>query len=473
VTVPSVGFLLFAALAAAFLHASKAKAWRRGVLVIANLLFLTSFSTTPTALVPFVGFILLGYVGMRTMQLSCSRPGFAALAVTVVAVFCWLKQYAFIPRSAFLAFPYLTIGISYILFRVLHLIIDARQGSLAVRIGPLSYLAYTLNFTSLVSGPIQRYQDFDRTQSANGLYLDIAAVGEAVERIVIGFFKVAVVSTALSMLHRSSVHALSADQPLMSRVATGVAIATVYPLYLYFNFSGYTDFVIGVARFLGIRLPENFDRPFSSENFLEFWSRWHITLSTWLKTYVFNPLLMALMNRFPSPRLQPFLGVAAFFVTFFLIGVWHGQSSEFLIFGLLQGLGVSLNKLYQIEMAQWIGRAHYRTLCADPVYRAFCRGLTFTWFSLTLFFFWSSWEQIGQFVAALNLPAVIMVWIVTTAVATVGLAAYAAVRDRLLHPAWDRRPLLFHYARTFLDTCAAVLILLTNVAPPDLVYKGF
>src|SRR6185437_16218954 len=358
-------------------------------------------------------------------------------------------------------------------FRALHLIIDAHQGSLPARVGPLSYLAYTLNFTSLVSGPIQRYQDFERPPSADGVALDLAAVGEALERIVIGFFKVAVVSSALFALHRSSIHALSADQPFVTRVALGLAVATIYPLYLYANFSGYMDFVIGVARFFSIRLPENFDRPFASENFLDFWSRWHITLSTWLKTYVYNPLLMALMSRFPAPRLAPFLGVAAFFVTFFLIGVWHGQTSEFLIFGLLQGLGVSLNKLYQIEMAQALGRARYRALCAVPIYRACCRGLTFAWFSLTLFFFWSSWGQIGQFVHALGVAGVIVLWIATTAIATVTLAAYEGARDRLLRVGWDRRPLLVHCARTAIDTSAAVLILLTNVPPPDLVYKGF
>ncbi|HEV2549949.1 MAG TPA: MBOAT family O-acyltransferase [Stellaceae bacterium] len=472
-TVPSVEFLVFAAFAAMLFHASKAKAWRLGVLVGANLLFLMSFSTTPTDFVPFVGFLLLGHVGMRAAQSSRSLFGFIALVVTVVAVFCWLKQYAFIPKSAFLDFPYLTIGISYIFFRVMHLIIDARQGSLPARVGPLSYLAYTLNFTSLVSGPIQRYQDFDRTQSANDLPLDNAAVGRALERIVVGFFKVAVVSAALFALHNTSVHTLSADQPFLTRIATGVTVATVFPLYLYFNFSGYTDFVIGVARFFSIRLPENFDRPFSSENFINFWSRWHITLSAWLRTYVYNPLLMALMSRFPAARLQRFFGVSAFFVTFFLVGVWHGQTSEFLMFGLLQGLGVSLNKLYQIEMAEAIGRARYRNLCMAPMYRAFCRGLTFTWFSLTLFFFWSSWDQMSQFVDALGLPTVIVLWIVTTATATITLAAYEGARNRLLRLAWDRRPLLLHCARTALDTCAAILILLTNVSPSDLVYKGF
>jgi alginate O-acetyltransferase complex protein AlgI len=91
---------------------------------------------------------------------------------------------------------------------------------------------------------------------------------------------------------------------------------------------------------LHTRLPENFDRPFSSDNFLNFWSRWHITLSEWLKTYVHNPLLLNLMRRYPSPALQTCWGVLAVFVTFFLIGVWHGQTLVFVFFGVLQGLGV-------------------------------------------------------------------------------------------------------------------------------------
>jgi hypothetical protein len=86
-------------------------------------------------------------------------------------------------------------------------------------------------------------------------------------------------------------------------------VVAPYPFYLYCNFSGYTDVVIGIARFLRIKLPENFDRPFSSLNFLEFWSRWHMTLSNWLKTYVYYPLLMTLMRKFLSRTIEPFLGV--------------------------------------------------------------------------------------------------------------------------------------------------------------------
>src|SRR6202044_372706 len=98
-----------------------------------------------------------------------------------------------------------------------------------------------------------------------------------------------------------------------------------------------TDVVIAVARCFRIVLPENFNRPFSAPNALNFWARWHISLSQWLKTYVYTPLLVGLMRRFPSPAAEPLFATIAFFVTFFLVGVWHGQTSEFIVFGFLQG----------------------------------------------------------------------------------------------------------------------------------------
>src|SRR5262250_2889257 len=99
------------------------------------------------------------------------------------------------------------------------------------------------------------------------------------------------------------------------------------------------DVVIGIGRFYGFRLPENFDRPFAAGNFLEFWTRWHITLSNWFKVYVFNPGLRALAARVETPRAMPYLGVLAYFVTFLLMGVWHGSTRAFVIYGLLLGAG--------------------------------------------------------------------------------------------------------------------------------------
>jgi alginate O-acetyltransferase complex protein AlgI len=229
---------------------------------------------------------------------------------------------------------------------------------------------------------------------------------------------------------------------------------------------------------LRIELPENFGRPFASDNFMNFWSRWHITLSEWLKTYVYNPLLIALMRRYQSPRVESFLGVFAFFVTFFLVGVWHGQTSEFIFFGVLQGGGVSAVKLYQVLMSKWLGRKPYRALIDNLVYNAFARGLTFTWFAFTLLWFWSSWGQIRTIAAAIGADGILVVWGAVLLGATLLLAGWETLREHLL--SWQRNgtPILMtRYARTAWGTAliviAAAVMLLLNAPAPEIVYKAF
>jgi hypothetical protein len=195
--------------------------------------------------------------------------------------------------------------------------------------------------------------------------------------------------------------------------------------------------MIGAARIFRLDLPENFDRPFSATSFLEFWSRWHMTLSNWWKTYVYTPLVKSLMKRFPSTGIEPFLGVAGFFVTFFFVGVWHGQTSEFLCFGLLQGGGVSLNKLYQIVMAKSLGRKRYKRLDANGLYRALSRGLTFTYFTFTLIWFWSNWRQIDHLAAVLTPAQQFVVWMAIWLGSTVALAVWEALRRWFLQIEWD------------------------------------
>jgi len=122
--------------------------------------------------------------------------------------------------------------------------------------------------------------------------------------------------------------------------------------------------VIALARLMRVRLPENFDRPFSASSFIDFWNRWHITLSTWLKTYVYNPLLVALMRRISSVALEPLLGVICFFVTFFLIGLCTGEplsSSSWRT----PGRGVAINKLWQLGLVRGLGRKGYKALAKN------------------------------------------------------------------------------------------------------------
>src|ERR1700722_3605774 len=100
-----------------------------------------------------------------------------------------------------------------------------------------------------------------------------------------------------------------------------------------------------------------------------------MTLSGWLKKYVYTPLAMSLMQRFPSPNAELKIGVFAFFVTFFLIGVWHGRTSQFIFYGVLLGAGISGNKLYQVLMARRLGKKGYKALTNQWFYQTLCRGL--------------------------------------------------------------------------------------------------
>jgi hypothetical protein len=227
-----------------------------------------------------------------------------------------------------------------------------------------------------------------------------------------------------------------------------------------------------------VRLPENFDRPFSASSFIDFWNRWHITLSTWFKTYVYNPLLMALMRRISSLALQPFLGVFCFFVAFFLIGVWHGRTSEFVFFGLLQGGGVAINKLWQLGMAKAMGRKGYKALANNEVYNAFARGLTFSWFAFTFFWFWADWKIIDKVFTGIGVAQWLGVWLAIWLCATVVLSAWEWLRAALLSIRTAEGPVLTsRYARVVyasaLGLAAIVITVLLNQPAPDIVYKAF
>ena len=119
-------------------------------------------------------------------------------------------------------------------------------------------------------------------------------------------------------------------------------------------------------------------------------------------------------------------------MTFFLVGIWHGRTSEFIFLGLLFGAGVSINKLWQLGLAQVMGRKGYKALAKNPVYITFGRGLTFSWFALADIWFWADWRQVGEFFAALSLMNWLGVWLAIWLSASAVLAAWEGLRASLL-----------------------------------------
>ena len=131
-----------------------------------------------------------------------------------------------------------------------------------------------------------------------------------------------------------------------------------FPLYVYFNFSGYCDIVIGMARWAGFIVPENFDRPYLSRDMIDMWARWHITLSQWVRDYVYQPLF----KFFLSGPLRNYLSASQYvsiFITFFLVGIWHGTTLNFVVFGLLQGIGMAFSMIYRDICKKRLGKERY------------------------------------------------------------------------------------------------------------------
>ncbi len=476
----SLWFLAYALAVVIIFNFSPSLVWRQFVLLAASIGFLAFFSLGPVSFVPLAVFLFFGFVSLRLMQAGATGL-FAPLLIVGIIAFAWLKKYAFIPPSLLLHHPYVTLGLSYILFRVLQLIIDARSRSATLlgKISLVSYLNFTLNFTTLVSGPIQRYNRFASMQLAPvPLPLNLPIAGQALHRIIVGFFKVNVLSPLLLLIHSNALHSLPSAQTSAGRVFTVVAAVAVYPFYIYCNFSGYIDIVIGIARFLRITLPENFNRPFSSQSYLIFWSRWHITLSTWLQIYVYAPLMLAGMRRWPSPAVEPFLNIFALFVTFLLVGVWHGQTSAFILFGLLLGLGVSITKAYQLLMTKCLGLKRYTELSTHWLYGAAARGLTFLWCAFTTLWFWSNSTELRSLARPVSPEEIALVWIAIFVGASVILALWESLREWALSFQFENQPALAsRYFRIVWDTALVVIsiatIMLMNAPPPEIVYKRF
>jgi alginate O-acetyltransferase complex protein AlgI len=471
-------FAFLSAVVVAF-HISESIAYRRFVLGAANAVFIASYITGLTQVLPLLAFLVLGYACVSALYV---RQSPVVLALGVVAVLCsyvFLKRFSFFEDLGRLPFPYLTVGLSYILFRILHLMVDVRSGDLAGRIGPLAFFRFTCNFLCFVSGPIQRYQDFNATDGKTAVQLDPSRVYEAFSRIATGYVKFVIIAAtadyAFTYLSPQLLQATSL--PFVKLCAVYAAVASLYTVYLYFNFSGYMDIVIGIGSLLGQSLPENFDKPFSARSFLEFWQRWHMTLSQWFKLYLFNPLLMFLMTWFPSPALTAYLGVLAFFVTFLVMGVWHGTTAVFVIYGLLMGAGASINKLWQVACTERLGKKRYRALTESVAYIYFARGLTVSYFVIALTCLWvTELPQFIQLLMRLGVAGILGTFVVLVAAFAIAALVLDFARARFCIPLSLSAIQSGEIVRNL--TLAGKMMAIFAVATllhkaPDFVYKAF
>ena len=266
----------------------------------------------------------LGVVGLIGLLLVTKLEPVGQLASA------WLRMVAGQSADLAAANDLRWLGFSYLAFRLMHVLRDRAAGRLPA-VSLREFLTYALFFPAYTAGPIDRVERFVKEQR-QPFALSAEAVLAGGTRIALGVLKKFVLADSLALVALNAANAAQANSPLWTWV-----LVYAYAWRLYWDFSGYSDIAIGLGQLLGIKLPENFDRPYTRQNLTVFWNGWHMTLSQWFRAYVFNPLTRALRAR-PLPA--PVIILLTQMVTMVLIGLWHGVTVNFVIWGAWHGLGL-------------------------------------------------------------------------------------------------------------------------------------
>ena len=231
------------------------------------------------------------------------------------------------------------IGISYMSFKTIQIMLEISDGLIKEKISVKDYLQFLLFFPTVSSGPIDRSRRF--LKEINEVmprkdYLELA--GDGIYRIVLGLLYKVVLSTYVYQI-------------LLALSNTGTVVYSIkymylYTLYLFFDFAGYSLMAVGSSNILGIQTPMNFNKPFLSIDIKDFWTRWHITLSTWLRDFVFSRVLMQVIRKkWFKNRLHN--AAYAYMVNMLVMGFWHGISVSYIAYGFYHGVLMSGFEIYQ------------------------------------------------------------------------------------------------------------------------------
>ena len=303
-------------------------------LVFSTLMVYFVFAENPMHLGSIIGYVLAGYILMhlsvkfkehkKTMILMIFLAGLPLVLVKVLAVF----------KISGLGF----LGISYMTFKLIQIIIEIYDGLIEKPMGPLDYVHFLLFFPALSSGPIDRSRRFLedwKKQRTKDEYLELAGTG--LFRLVLGLFYKLVIS---GMVFQQMTSIRYKDFFFF------VIYMYLYTAYLFFDFAGYSLMAVGASNVLGIETPMNFNIPFISVDIKDFWNRWHITLSTWLRDFVFSRIVMRFMRKkIFKKRLTT--AMVAYMINMTFMGFWHGITLNYIAYGFYHGILMAAFEWYQ------------------------------------------------------------------------------------------------------------------------------
>lgn len=320
--------------------------WRQWLLIAITFLFISLKS--PESSVILAVFAITTFYLTRGEKVSGKRALLALVVVFATLAYFKLRLFNAGGRAGdVIANVAIPLGLSYYAFRCAHFIFERYRNTLAQPTFK-QYLGYLYFLPTLVVGPINRSKEFfEQTASVTW---SPSVLSDGLERILYGYFKVAVLS---GFLVTSVLGGFILDLPA-EKAALRMYLEIVRDGFnLYFLFAGFSDIAIGFGLLLGIRVMENFNWPYIQKNIGDFWRSWHISLSTWCRDYVYFPVLGATRN--------PYLATLASFVT---IGLWHEISFRYIVWGLYHGVGILIWRMFHERT-----RAFRLSLQTKPVLR--------------------------------------------------------------------------------------------------------
>jgi D-alanyl-lipoteichoic acid acyltransferase DltB (MBOAT superfamily) len=323
--------------------------FRRHWLLVASYVFFGYSS--PRAVPVLVGVSLISFWGGRWIERAEAEPRrqLTGLSVLVGVLAAWLTYFKCVPlivsqlkdfaASAHAGRPellllFVPVGVSYYIFQGIGYLVDVYWGKPTA--GRLTdFLLFMAFFPKVLMGPIERGEHLlPQIEGLEKSRFDYDRLREGLLLFGWGLFKKLVVAERLAV-YVNRIYSSPADEPGLPVVFAAVA----FSFQLYSDFSGYTDMALGVGKLFGLELTQNFDRPYTATTIQDFWRRWHLSFSTWIRDYMFLPLRMALRRAGKAGL------VAALMITFFVVGVWHGIGWPFAVFGLLQGFYMVVSTL--------------------------------------------------------------------------------------------------------------------------------
>lgn len=334
----SISFLYYFLPASIIIYFITPKKYKNIILLIASLLFY--FYGEPKYVFLMILEIIIAYIGAILIDKYKNQSKNILIITLFIHVFLLIifKYTDFIIQTINdisnanikllnIALP---IGISFYTFQIISYIIDVYNGKVKVQRNIIKLATYVSLFPQLVAGPIVRYQTVEKELDNRVHSFNNFAYG--IRRFSVGLAKKVLIANALGEL--CSKAPATSEETVVFFWIFGIS----YMLQLYFDFSAYSDMAIGLGRIFGFHFPENFNYPYISKSITEFWRRWHISLSTWFKDYVYIPL--------GGNRVSRYKQIRNILIVWLLTGIWHGANWTFLIWGLLFGIILIIEKIF-------------------------------------------------------------------------------------------------------------------------------